>query len=143
MWQFIYGSDAMFEHLETRAQRACVRFMDQEMPSGSEPARAAVGFEVDPHTRRVQLLVERGVAYDGTDDDVRCWIADGSKSFSDFGALRDWLTTVLQHAYAPIAEPTVADDRTSYEADCELDETSAKALRLALRPECGMKDLPS
>ena len=101
MRQFIYGSDEMFQNLETRARSACVRFQNQEMPSGATPAKAAVGFEIDQQSQCIRLLVERGVTYSGTDDDVRRWIVDGSKSFSDFDGLRDWLTRVLHNAYTP------------------------------------------
>ena len=48
MIQFINGSDAAYADLEARARSSCVVFRAQEMPPGTSPARARVGFEIDP-----------------------------------------------------------------------------------------------
>ena len=70
MWQFILGSDEAFDVLEARARQMCVRFREQEMPPGSAPARATVGFEVDPASGVARLLVDRGVRYEGLNDEM-------------------------------------------------------------------------
>jgi len=148
MWQFMYGSDEMFEHIERRAQRACVRFADQEMPPGTVPARAAIGFEVDALSGRVRLFVERGVAYDGTSNEIERWLAEGCKTFDDVAQLRAWLGSTLRNAYRSPSAATASQSgstgaSTMYAAEDDLDEVGVKGLRLAMRPGCRMKDLPS
>jgi hypothetical protein len=148
MWQFIYGSDEMFEDLRHRARRACVRFPDQEMPPGSAPARAAIGFEIDAHTGRVRLLVERGVVYQGSINEVERWLAEGSRTFEDIAQLRSWLGSKLRQAYGVrpselASEPGSNHAYTLYEAEHDLDDVGVEALRLAMRLGCPMKDLPS
>ena len=147
MWQFIFGSDETFADLERRARRACVRFADQEMPPGTVPARAAIGFEFDELSGRVRLLVERGLAYDGTSNEIERWIAEGFRAFDDVAQLRSWLGSTLRDAYQPIPAETIAEvgrtDNTLYEAEHNLDEIGSKGLRLAMHLGCRMKDLPS
>ena len=147
MWQFMLGSDETFDDLERRARGACVRFADQEMPPGTVPARATIGFEVDARSGRVRLLVERGLAYDGTSSEIERWIAEGSRAFDDVAQLRSWLGSTLRDAYQPISPETIAEigptDNTLYEAEHGLDEIGSKGLRLAMHLRCRMKDLPS
>lgn len=148
MWQFMYGTDEMFENLEHRAQRACVRFPDQEMPPGTVPTRAAIGFEVYARSGRVRLLVERGVVYQGPSGDVGRWLAEGSRTFEDMAQLRSWLGSTLRDAYTAGAsdsasEPGALRDQALYEAEDDLDEIDGKALRLAMHLGCPMKGLPS
>ena len=99
MWQFLYGSDEMFEDLERRARRACVRFADQEMPPGTVPARATIGFEVEARSGRARLLVARGTDYCGTNPEIADWITEGSRVFDDVVRLRSWLRSTLRDAY--------------------------------------------
>ena len=47
MRQFINGSNSNWEQLEHQATGKCIRFRDQEMPPGSIPCQAHVGFEVN------------------------------------------------------------------------------------------------
>lgn len=147
MWQFMYGSDEMFDDLEQRARRSCVRFADQEMPPGTVPARAAIGFEADEGTGHMRLFVERGLTYNGTNDDVAQWVADGSRTFDDVAELRSWLGSTLRDAYRAAPSPPLpaagSNDNTLYDTDINLDEVGVKGLRLAMRPGCRMKDLSS
>ncbi len=148
MWQFIFGSDDMFEDLEQRARRACVRFPSQPMPPGTVPTMATIGIEVEAGSGRVRLLVERGTAYDGTNNEVERWISTGCRTFHDVAQLRSWLGSTLRDSYrspstATTSRPTSTDKSTLHEAEHELDEVGAKGLRLAMRLDCPMKDLPS
>ena len=148
MWQFMYGSDEMFKDLEQRARRTCVRFVDQEMPPGTVPARAAIGLEVDVRTGRVRLLVERGVVYQGLSSDVERWLAEGSRTFEDMAQLRSWLGSIFRVAHrAPSSElasqPAYGRNYTLYENQHDLDDFGVKGLRLAMRLGCPKKNLPS
>ena len=148
MWQFMFGSDETFDDLERRARGACVRFADQEMPPGTVPARATIGFEVDARSGRVRLLVERGVVYQGPSGDVGRWFAEGSRTFEDMAQLRSWLGSSLGNAYTARSsgsesEPGAHRDQASYEAEDDLDQIGVKGLRLAMHLGCPKKDLPS
>ena len=148
MWQLMYGSDEMFDDLEQRARRACVRFADQEMPPGTEPERAMIGFEVDVRSGRVRLLVDRAVTYEGSSSEVGRWVADGCKTFDDLAQLRSWLGSTLRDAYRTPTmveepQPGATDNFTVEESVHELDDVGANGLRIAMRLGCRMKDLPS
>ena len=99
MWDFMLANDDALSVLEGRARRACLRFVEQDMPQGTEPARAAIGFEVDPETGMARLLVERGLTYDGEDGEVRAWLQAGEKRFASFGELADWMRGPLRRAF--------------------------------------------
>jgi hypothetical protein len=148
MWQFMYGSDEMFQDLERRGRRACVRFVEREMPPGTVPARAAIGFEVEARSGRVRLLVERGVVYQGASEEVERWFAEGGRTFHDMAELRSWLGSTLRDAYRSFSlslapEPASGSGYTGYEAEQVLDEIGIKGLHLALRAGYPKKDLPS
>ena len=98
MRQFTDGTDAQYEHLGTRAARACVRFRDRLMPPGVTPTRAAIGFERHPDGSAV-LLVQDGLEYRGSNPDVRDWLALGVKRFTSWEALRDWIRRDLRCVY--------------------------------------------
>ena len=104
MHQFISGSDAAWAALERQATGSCVRFGNERLPSGCTPGTADVGFEIDAQTRSAALHVKRGVTYDGTNPAVRDWLASGTKRFSSFAALRQWIT---QLAAQPSSAPTL------------------------------------
>ena len=147
MWQFMYGSDEMFADLEERTRDACLRFQDQEMPAGTVPARAAIGFEADPRSNRVCLLVERGLRYEGAVCEIDDWLRSGVKTFDDFTQLRSWLGSSLRDAFR---SPTTADQEDlevdasqRCAADHDLDSIESRGLRLARRLGCRMKDMPS
>ena len=99
MWQFILGSDEAFVALEERARQTCVRFPNQQMPPGAVPDRAATGFEVDPVTGVVRLLVDRSITYTGPVDEIRGWFEAGEKCFDNFEGLRRWLDTTLRPVF--------------------------------------------
>jgi len=99
MYQFLHGSDAAFAQLETQARQACIVFRDQEMPPGTQPVRARIGFEVNPNDGSALLLVDRGLNYTGTHPEIREWIAAGYRWFPGFAELRRWLREVLAPAY--------------------------------------------
>lgn len=103
MHQFINGSDTAFADLERRARQVCVVFQDEEMPPGSLPSKARVGFEVNPNDGSALLLVERGVVYRGTNQTVQDWLTTGEKRFSSFDQLRLWIREELGACYLPSA----------------------------------------
>ncbi len=99
MRQFIEGVAADYEGLEQRATGRCIRFRDQEMPPGSMPSHANVGFEVERGTGRATLFVGREVCYVGDNQAVREWLRAGEKRFASFGRLRKWVQEDLAAAY--------------------------------------------
>ena len=109
MHQFLYGNDAAFAYLEQRARITCKVFPNQELPPGSWPVRARVGFGVDPRNNVAVLLVDRGISYIGTHQGVREWLAAGEKTFPDFRALVDWIRQDLASAYRVVPDLAVPD----------------------------------
>lgn len=97
--QFIYGSDAAFADLERRAIRSCVTFKDQPMPRGTVPKSARIGFEVNSLTGEALFLVDKGLTYTGSNTEVDEWITSGTKRFSNFAHLREWIRHELASAY--------------------------------------------
>jgi hypothetical protein len=105
MKQFINGSDAAYAVLEAQALSSCVVFRDQEMPPGTSPTRARVGFETDPVDGTAKLLVDPVEAYRGESSGVRAWLAAGEKRFRNFGQLKDWVRKDLATCYRPAPAP--------------------------------------
>ncbi len=99
MRQFISGTDAAFDELADRARRACICFDAQEMPAGTQPSKARVGFEVDPRSGGATLLVQRGLAYSGSNEQVGDWLRSGRKDFDAFTLLQAWIRTELAACY--------------------------------------------
>lgn len=106
MHQFTNGSDSAYAELEARATGRCIRFRNQQMPPGSTPRHANVGFEIDPDTRAAILYVQHGVDYRGPDRELSSWFQEGEKRFQSFRELRDWIRIHLAPAYsaAPLSE---------------------------------------
>lgn len=100
MRQFINGNEETFNDLEERAQRACVRFPGQEMPTGCSPNRADVGFEINPDSGKSKLWVSKGIRYSGRDSQIRQWLAVGHKEFLSFKKLKDWLNGPIAQAFS-------------------------------------------
>ncbi|HWS83980.1 MAG TPA: AAA family ATPase [Ktedonobacteraceae bacterium] len=105
MLQFIRGSNAAFVELEQRAQRACVTFSDQQMPFGTTPEFARIGFEIDQNTGEALLLIDKGLQYRGPSSEVREWMASGTKHFRSFVQLRQWMHTELASVFNPVTPP--------------------------------------
>jgi ATP-dependent Clp protease ATP-binding subunit ClpA len=99
MKKFINGSNGQFEDLERRATGACVRFRDVELPPGTSPPTGMVGFEIDPRNGFAKFLVQRGINYTGQSREIAEWLNCGQRVFPTFGALRQWVSTVLVEAY--------------------------------------------
>ena len=104
MRQFFNAPSGAFDDLEARANRACIVFADQEMPPGAQPSRARVGVEGVGHGS-VRLLVDRGIRFDGPEEEVRRWLSDGERVFSTYTQFQRWLTEVLAPCYAAPATP--------------------------------------
>ena len=101
MRQFIQGTDAAYSALEQRANGRCIRFRNEDMPPGSHPEQADVGFEIEAENRSARLYVARGVEYTGSDSQVREWLLSGQRLFGSFAELRHWIQSVLAEAYLP------------------------------------------
>jgi len=115
MRQFIDGSEAAYADLAERACGACVVFYDEELPQAL-PARGRIGFEGNPNDGSVTLLVDRGIAYLGSNRSVGAWFAAGEKHFDSFTTLREWLRSELSPEYAP-AQTTSGTAGTTRRAD--------------------------
>ena len=98
MQQFIRGNDAQWNALVEAARGGCVRFCAQDMPPGSTPATADVGFEVDPANGASRIYVSRGVNYRGNRS-VEEWLGNGTKEFGSIAALREWICGPLAGAW--------------------------------------------
>jgi hypothetical protein len=101
MRQFLEGTDTAFSDLERKARAACVVFANQEMPAGTLPSRARIGFEVDPATGEALLLVDRNLTYTGESRSIRGWLTSGQKRFQNFDAMRRWIQHDLRAGYQP------------------------------------------
>jgi hypothetical protein len=138
MHQFINGSDAAFADLEDRARSACVVFYDQELPPGSTPARARIGFEVNPVNGSAVFLVHRPVTYRGLNDDIRTLLQAGEKRFNDFAGLIRWIRGPLAACYRNGSHPGPQQPVTSTgsarlrPADPDLAATAKRAAVYAL-----------
>lgn len=114
MLQFIHADDATFSQLESRCQETCLCFRQQAMPEDSVPNRARVGIERDQQSGHYRLLVDRNVAYSGTNADVAEWLGSGKREFDDFGSLKSWIREVLAVCYparaSACAEPAPIPD---------------------------------
>jgi ATP-dependent Clp protease ATP-binding subunit ClpA len=73
-------------------------FQNQEMPRGTTPSKASVGFERD--ASQVVLQVRGIQAYRGAWPEVGEWLLAGSKGFVSFAAMRDWIRGPLAKAYS-------------------------------------------
>lgn len=103
MRQFIRGSDSAFADLARQARDVCVVFHGEEMPPGSTPAYARVGFEADASDHSAVLFVDRGVICRRCSDDVRRWLEAGELRFPDFDGLKRWIRGPLARCYAGAA----------------------------------------
>ena len=100
MNQFIKSRPESLQQLGNRARIACIRYRSQELPPGSYPSVADVGFEINPTTGVASLHVQRGVQYGGSDPEITEWFRSGSKTFSSFGILVQWLQGPLKLAFS-------------------------------------------
>jgi hypothetical protein len=99
MKRFLNQNNAAFSDLEQRAQNACVRFQNVELPPGCTPAQADLGFEVDAGTGTAKLLVARGVQYQGEDSLISEWFSTGRIEFPTFTELVSWLQDPIGTAF--------------------------------------------
>jgi hypothetical protein len=106
MIQFLIGDDQAFEALVQQATRACVVFSQQLMPPGTAPSRARVGFEVNAEDGTARLLVDRGIEYQGSNQDIRRWFAEGEMRFHSFDRLRGWIQEDLKGCYVLTTPPS-------------------------------------
>jgi len=79
-----------------RTRQVCVVYRDHPMPRGTVPRSARIGIE--SADAGAQLYVERGLTYDGSEDEVRRWLADGVRRFDGLDALLTW----LERAVGPV-----------------------------------------
>lgn len=98
MKQFLSGSDQAYADLEARCAQHCVVFHGQEMPGGTRPSTASVGFDRD--AGRAVLQVKGIQSYQGRWPEVGEWLLAGSKWFISFAAMRDWIRGPLAKAYS-------------------------------------------
>jgi len=99
MRQFINGNEGLLQEVEDRAQDLCIRYRSQEMPAGSTPGTADIGFEIDSESGQSILYVSRGVHCFSCSDNVRAWLDTGLLSFNTFTDLKKWLSAELADSY--------------------------------------------
>ncbi len=81
------------EALAERSGDVIVAYPDHPLPSGSSAPAARVG--VGPAGPGRALYVERGIAYNGPDEEIGAWLNDGVRYFPDFGTLWAWAETAF------------------------------------------------
>ncbi len=99
MRQFIRGTDLAYAELQAHAKAACIVFPDEELPPGCTQPRARIAFELEPTNQIATLLVDRGVRYEGSNPEVRDWLAAGERHFASFARLQDWIVHGLGPCY--------------------------------------------
>lgn len=86
-------SEAERPALAERTRQVCVVYRDHPMPRGTVPRSARIGIESSDGDAR--LYVDRGLTYQGADDEVRRWLMDGVRRFEGLDALLTWLERVV------------------------------------------------
>jgi len=99
MRQFLINNDIAFRNLEEQARDACIRFRSQEMPPGSIPKYADIGFEISENPSAAKLFVDKEIQYNGSSHEIKSWFQTGVIQFPDFNALRSWFLGTLLHAF--------------------------------------------
>lgn len=139
MRQFINGSDSGFADLVARARRSCVIFYNEELPAGTVPAQARVGFESNRRDDSVVLFVDRGAIYQGNNRSIREWLDAGEKRFANFTDLHTWLRDELAPAYMPLPQAetqgSVAPRRVEQLTDLDEVRTAVESTRSTLLDE--------
>lgn len=98
MYQFINGSEEAFADMERRTHQACIVFRE-EMPPGSTPDWARIGFEVNPQDGSATLFVEANLLYVGESLTIKQWFDAGMLQFGSFQQMREWIQRDLAVAY--------------------------------------------
>ena len=85
----VTASPATLASIGERSKVACVVFANHPLPAGAVPKTGDIGIEqTDSSTL---LHVHRGLQYEGPDDEVRNWMATGTKSFPSLTDCMHWL----------------------------------------------------
>ena len=155
MRQFLNGTDQAFADLETRATDGCVRFPDQDMPSGAFPRQATIGFEVDAQTSRATLFTEPSIFYSGTSAEINEWLSAGEKQFESFESLKAWVRGHLREHFGSSGSvdtwplrieargETIRDVILDTEHGRQLDDEELEGLLLAVLARRMSQDPPS
>ena len=141
MRQFINGSNSNWKQLEHQATGKCIRFRDQEMPSGSIPCQAHVGFEIDPRSQAAILYVQYGVKYPGQNRELQKWFQIGEKRFANFSNLQSWINQELGPTYNTL--PASSNDFTTSNLEnlTDLDAIHKKVQKCEKLPFLNKNDL--
>lgn len=105
MRQFITSSDLQFASLAHRCLHQCSVFRDQELPPGSRPTHARIGFE-GGSDGSVRLFVDKGVVYSGPSDEIRQWFATGERQFGSMRETQTWIRETLGSCYGTATLPS-------------------------------------
>jgi hypothetical protein len=111
--QLLRARSDHLQALQERAQQNCLAFSDEPLPPGASQPTGRVGIELDPHTERWLLHVERDITYSGPSEEVAAWFATGTLEFEGFHQLKDWISGPLAAAYAGHAASTSGSSRTA------------------------------
>lgn len=118
MHQFIRGTQAAWDDLSRRSRRACVVFTACQLPPGCTPSAARVGFE--GNASGAVLLVDKGVRYTGSSDDVRAWLNAGERRFTGFDELRNWILSEIAPLFLAASDSEQTSSRLRYGLPAEL-----------------------
>ena len=134
MRQFFANNEQAFSDLEVRARTACIRFRNQEMPPGCNPAQNDVGFEVNEQGQ-ARLLVTKGTVYNGDNQEIANWLRDGEKRFASFADLKSWITGPLREAFIARGLSPQTPDTPSAPTDTAENLTDMSAVREEIRDD--------
>lgn len=99
MTNLLTASQASLATLERRARTCCVVYAGHPLPHGVTPANGDIGIEGSGAS--TLLHVRHGHHYIGVDDEIRDWVATGTRSFPSLEACLQWL-----RQRQPLPEPT-------------------------------------
>ncbi|MCB1606193.1 MAG: ATP-dependent Clp protease ATP-binding subunit [Xanthomonadales bacterium] len=99
MKQFLEGSDQAYAELFAQARGACVRFRQQLMPPGCEPAMSDIGFEGGSTGQQYRLYVRPVSPGPAIQGEVCEWLHRGERSFGSSESLQAWIRGPLSAAF--------------------------------------------
>ena len=94
------------EHIVTRSSGRCIVYQDVDMPVGTIPVKARVGFEADQNGGQLRLLVDRAEQQDCPSPSVSEWLTTGERTFASHAELLSWINQELRSCFEAVEPST-------------------------------------